>query len=81
MRIGRDKLMHAGVCFAAAIALAATGIWTPTRRFLFVTVGLGVTKELYDYAHRDKHDAELSDIAADAAGALVGELVAWLVLR
>ena len=79
MQIGKDKLMHAGVCFALEIALAGLHIWSPLQRVVFVAGIIGGAKEIYDATH-DGHDAEWADIAADAVGALAGE-IAVLFLR
>ena len=79
MQIGKDKLMHAGVCFALEIALALAGAWDPLRRIIFVAGFIGGSKEIYDATH-DGHDADWRDIAADAVGALAGE-IAVLFLR
>ena len=80
MRIGRDKLRHAGVCFVLEIALAATGVWNPLQRVVFVAGIIGGAKEIYDMTH-DGHDADWKDIAADAIGAALGEVALALILH
>ena len=75
MNIPKDKLMHFAVCFALDLSLSLLGLWTPILRFLFVTVGIGGAKEIYDWKHPEAHDADWRDLAADAVGALFAEIL------
>lgn len=78
MTIPKDKLLHFGACFALDAALVLLGLWTPILRFLFVAVGIGGAKEIYDWKHPEAHDADWQDMAADAAGAATAEILAAL---
>ncbi len=73
MGIGKDKLLHALVCFALDIVCAVLGMWNPFQRVVFVAL-VGAAKEVYDMTH-DGHDAEWADFAADIIGAVAGEIV------
>ncbi len=76
MKIGNDKLLHFFACLVAEVLFSLiVPVWAPWQRWLFVVVIIGGGKELYDMQHPDEHDAEWQDLAADAVGALVGELV------
>ena len=77
MQIGKDKFMHAGVCFALEIGFAAAGIWDPFRRVVFVAGIIGGAKEIYDMTH-EGHDAEWADLVADTVGAVAGEIFVLL---
>lgn len=78
MKIGRDKLLHASVCFALDIVLALCGLWNPIQRVVFVGI-IGVVKEVYDMTHED-HDAEWLDFVADMIGACAGEIVMLMLI-
>ena len=78
MGIGKDKQLHALVCFALDIGLAILGMWNPFQRVVFVAF-VGAAKEVYDMTH-DGHDAEWADFAADIIGAIAGE-IAVLILH
>lgn len=74
--IPRDKLLHAGVSFCIELVLAAVLLsWLPWTRTALNVVLIGGGKELWDYKHSDKHDADWRDLVADAVGALVGEIL------
>ena len=77
MTIGKDKWMHAGVCFVMCFGLCwLTDWWLATLFTLFV----GMCKEFYDLMHPDKHSAEWADFGADTIGALVG-LGLWFLIH
>lgn len=78
MRIGKDKQLHALVCFALDIMLAILGMWNPFQRVVFVAL-VGAAKEVYDMTH-EGHDAEWLDFAADIIGAVAAE-AAVLILH
>ncbi len=78
MQIGKDKLLHALVCFALEIMFASMGVWSPMWRFVFVAGIIGGSKELYDATH-EGHDADWFDLLADAIGALAGEVVVLIL--
>lgn len=80
--IERDKVTHAGTCYAIELTLAQTKLfnkWKPWQRILFTTAVIGGSKEWYDHNHPNSHTADWNDIAADALGAMSGEGVIWLV--
>ncbi len=77
--MSQDKLLRATMCFTLDVLCAALGFWDPARRFIFVAVGIGGAKEIYDLRYTDR-DVGWGDVIADAVGAFVGELVV-LVLR
>lgn len=75
-----DKVLHFGASFVVEIALAVVlPMWFPWARFSANVIVVGGGKELYDYLHPDKHEASFSDLLADAAGALCGEIVVALL--
>lgn len=75
-----DKVLHFAASFAVEIALAvAIPLWFPWARFSANVVVIGGGKELYDYMHPDTHEASFTDLLADAAGALCGEIVVALL--
>lgn len=79
--IPRDKLLHAGVSFCIELVLAAIfPSWLPWMRSAINVILIGGGKELYDKQHPDKHDADWLDLAADAVGAILGEIL-WAVIR
>jgi len=80
MRIGKDKLMHAGMCCLLVIFFAAFRAWDPLRRIIFVTIIIGGAKEIYDMTH-EGHDAEWADLVADFIGAVLGELIVACILH
>ena len=79
-----DDIVHAGAYavlgFLAAMTVA--GLWSSRVAGLGAcfALGHGAVLEVLQYFHPPRA-AELSDLAADAAGAGLGALVAWLVLR
>lgn len=79
MMIGRDKLLHAGVCLVIDVVLAVVGLWTPFLRVLFVGGVIGGAKEIYDYLNPEAHDADWQDIVADFVGAIIGEVAFAIV--
>lgn len=75
-----DKILHFAASFAVEIALAvALPAWQPWARFSANVIVVGGGKELYDYAHPESHEASFTDLLADAAGALCGEIVVALL--
>lgn len=75
-----DKVLHFAASFAVEIALAVSlPAWFPWARFSANVIVVGGGKELYDYAHPDTHEASFTDLLADAAGALCGEIVVALL--
>lgn len=78
--IPRDKMLHAGVSFAIELILAAVlPSWPPWMRAALNVFLIGGGKEVYDMTH-EGHDAEWADLAADAVGAILGEIL-WVVIR
>ena len=79
--IQKDKLLHAGVSFCIELVLAAVlPSWLPWTRAALNVVLIGGGKEIYDKTHPDKHTADWLDLAADAVGAIAGEIL-WAVIR
>ena len=79
--IPRDKILHFAASFAIELVLAAVlPSWLPWMRAALNVILIGGGKELYDKQHPDKHDADWADLAADAVGAIVGEIL-WAVIR
>lgn len=75
-----DKVLHFSASFAVEIFLAvAFPMWYPWSRFAANVIVIGGGKELYDYMHPESHDASFTDLLADAAGALCGEIVIALL--
>jgi len=75
-----DKVLHFAASFAVEIVLAvALPMWLPWARFSANVIIIGGGKELYDYLHSDEHEASFTDLLADAAGALCGEIVIALL--
>lgn len=75
-----DKILHFGASFIVEIALAVVlPMWLPWARFSANVIVVGGGKELYDYMHPESHDASFTDLLADAAGALCGEIVVALL--
>lgn len=80
MKNMNDKVLHFGASFIVEIALAvALPTWQPWARFSANVIVVGGGKELYDYMHPESHDASFTDLLADAAGALCGEIVIALL--
>lgn len=78
--IPRDKLLHMGASFLIELILAvALPSWLPWMRAALNVILIGGGKELYDKTHPG-HDAEWADLAADAVGAILGEIL-WVVMR
>ena len=81
MSIGKDKLLHAGVSFLIELVLAAVlPSWLPWTRAALNVILIGGGKEVYDKTH-EGHDAEWADLAADAVGAILGEIFIAVVMR
>lgn len=81
MSIEKDKLLHAGVSFLIELVLAAIlPTWLPWTRAALNVILIGGGKELYDKQHPG-HDAEWLDLAADAFGAILGEIFVAVVMR
>ena len=79
--IPRDKLLHAGVSFLIELVLTAVlPSWLPWMRAALNVILIGGGKEIYDKQHPDKHTADWLDLAADAVGAILGEIL-WVVMR
>lgn len=80
MSIGKDKLLHIGASFCTELIFAAVlPSWLPWTRAALNVVLIGGGKEIYDKTH-EGHDAEWADLAADAVGAILGEIL-WAVIR
>ncbi len=75
-----DKILHAVVSCVIEIVLALVIYqWAPWQRFLANIILFGGGKEIYDMMHPDEHDADWYDLAADAVGALSGEVIIALL--
>ena len=78
--ISRDKMLHMGVSFLIELVLAAIlPSWLPWTRAALNVVLFGGGKEIYDKKHPDKHDADVKDLLADAAGAILGEVIIFFL--
>ena len=79
--IPRDKMLHIGASFCIELVLAVVlPSWLPWMRAALNVILIGGGKELYDKQHPDKHTADWLDLAADAVGAILGEIL-WAVIR
>lgn len=77
--IPRDKMLHIGASFCIELVLAAIlPSWLPWTRAALNAILIGGGKELYDKQHPDKHTADWADLAADAVGAIAGEVAVVL---
>lgn len=77
--IPRDKMLHIGASFCIELVLAAIlPSWLPWTRAALNVIFVGGGKELYDKQHPDKHTADWADLAADAVGAIAGEVAVVL---
>ncbi|MEK7240196.1 MAG: hypothetical protein AAB224_06380 [Gemmatimonadota bacterium] len=70
---GRDKMLHFAA--SAVVQSAAYSLFQRDARYAvaiqrasLVTLGVGVSKELYDWRHPARHDASWRDLAWDGAG-------------
>ena len=80
MKIPKDKLLHAGVsCIIELLLGLALSSWLPWTRAALNVVLIGGGKEIYDKQHPDKHDADWRDLLADAAGAILGEVIIFFL--
>jgi VanZ family protein len=84
LRSVSDDLLHAGayalLSFLVAMTVQALQWPRPVLLGACYAVGHGALLEALQYFDPPRA-AELSDLAADAVGACLGALVAWLVLR
>lgn len=80
--IPRDKILHFACSFLIELVLAVVlPSWLPWTRAALNVILIGGGKELYDKQHPDKHDADWMDLAADAVGAILGEILIAVVMR
>ena len=76
--IPRDKILHFACSFAIELLLAVVlPLWLPWMRASLNVVMIGGGKEIYDKTH-EGHDADWADLAADAVGAILGEVAVVL---
>ena len=65
-----DKALHFLVGFFITVVFQ----WPLRYEGLIVAIILGVTKEIYDRLHADKHTCDIWDSVATITGALIGFL-------
>ena len=70
-KVGSDKVLHVETC--ALISAAVTRYTHNAIVGVFVALGVGVLKELYDMTTGEEFDWR--DVAADAAGAVAGAVM------
>lgn len=63
-----DKLLHFALSAIISMVLSAL---LPSWAAICITMGIGITKELYDQ-FTQKGQAEVADLLADLIGAIVG---------
>lgn len=83
---GRDKWLH----FAASAVIQGVGFaafrqdaryTVAVQRASLVTVGVGISKELYDWKHPTRHSASWRDLAWDGVGGAAATVAARQVDR
>ena len=72
MNIPTDKSLH----FIVGVLIYAVGHFAGHTIGFALVVVAGIGKEIYDYAHRDKHNPEFMDALVTILGGVAGYICA-----